>query len=601
MAQAVDDDKQTTRDWRRFKNLKIKKGTFKRQARKIELVSIKHAHKFITRRWANVRNVGRSTLSWLLLVGLLIGLSTMQLSWFQRGYMTEGPVSGGLLAEGMVGRLETVNPLYVAERPERAAERLIFSSLLSYDRDNKLRPDAAASWSVSEDGRTYSVSLRDDIFWHDGKKMTINDVIFTVRLMQNAEAKSALYNSWAGVKVEKKGNNAVDFVLPTTYAPFAHALTFSILPEHVLRDVPVRTLREHPFGRNPVGSGPFRFKRVQIINPKTNRIVVHMEANDRYFRGSPRLDRFQIHTFESSEALRKGILSGEVNTAFGLNSDDVRAIREQYPDVVDTNLTIENGMFALFNNDSPLLNNADVRKALVLATDRSELITKTLHGQGVSLVTPLPGQSAATGQAEYDKTAAASLLDAAGWVAGENGVRAKDGVKLELILVSSDTGDYPAITTELAKQWGEVGVHVTVKQVKADEIIAHYIQPRAYDVLVNELSIGADPDVYAYWHSSQAKATGLNFANYKSAIADDILSSARTRLDPTLRDTKYLAFTEQWVKDAPAIALYQPKANYLAITSVTTGENNRVVADTPTRFRYVEQWTAQTSRVYKTP
>lgn len=600
MARVADESEKTTPDWRRLSRLKIKKGTLKRRARKIEVASLKHAHRFLTRRWTNVRNVGRSTVGWLVLVGLLIGMSTFQLSWFQQGYMTSGPQVGGVLAEGDIGQVETINPLYTSTRPEKAAERLIFSSLLAYDRDNALRPDAAASWSIGEDGKTYKLILRDDIYWHDGEKLTVDDVLFTIGLMQNSEAKTQLYSSWAGVKATKVGANEVDLTTPTVYAPFSQALTFSILPKHILKDMPVRTLRESSFGRDPIGSGPFKFKRIQIINPQSDRVVVHMEANEGYYKGKPYLDRFQIHTYNSSEALRKGFLTGEVNAAFGMNSDDFAAVREQYPYSVDTNMSLQNGMFALFNNKSPVFSDIAVRQALVLATNRTALIEGTLHGQGIPLNGPLPGEIGTSTQASFDSKAASSKLENAGWKL-EGTERVKNGQKLEISMVAPDIGDYPVLANTLAKQWRSVGLHVEVKLVKTDELIAHYIQPRGYDVLLNELTIGADPDVYAYWHSSQAKANGLNFANYASPIADDILTSARSRLDPALRDSKYKAFSEQWVKDAPAVALYQPKANYVTVDTVMTGEVNQNLADSTTRFRYVEQWTSQKTSVYTTP
>lgn len=600
MAQAVDDDERTARDWRRLTRLTIKRGTIKRRVRKIEVASIKHAHKFLTRRWTNVRNVGRNAIGWLVLIGLLIGISTLQLMWFQEGYMSEGPQNGGLLAEGDIGRINTINPLYTSTRPEKAAEKLLFSSLLSYDKDNALRSDAAKSWSVSEDGKTYKVILRDDVYWHDGQRLTADDVVFTVQLMQNADTKTQLYNNWAGVKVQKVGTNEVDFITPTVYAPFAQALTFSILPQHLLKNIPAKSLRENSFSRNPIGSGPFKFKRIQVINPATDRVVVHMEANTDYYKGKPHVERFQIHTYNSSETLRKGFVTGEVNAAFGMSSGDMASVLATYSYAVDTNTSLHDGMFALFNNTSGVSSDLSVRQALVMATNQDTLVEDALHGQGLSLEGPLPEQTGAATQATFDIKAAAEKLDAAGWVM-QGDVRVKDGKQLTISLVTPDTGDYPVIAKNLTHQWAKVGVKVDTKLVNPDEIIAHYIQPRAYDVLLNEFSVGADQDVYAYWHSSQAKSTGLNFANYKSANADDILTSARSRLDPVLRESKYKTFTDQWVKDAPAIALYQPKANYLVTNTVTTYEDNQSFAEPTVRFRAVELWTAQKAQLYKTP
>lgn len=576
--------------WRRFTRLKIEKGAFRRRARKIETATVKHAHRFLTRRWTNIRDVGRHTTGWLVLVGLLIILATVQMAWFASAYTTQAPENGGTYAEGVIGQLDTIDPLFASTPAEVSASKLVFSSLLSYDRDNKLRPDVASSWSVSEDSKVYTVSLRDDVYWHDGKKLTADDVIFTVQLIQNPAVKAVQYGTLAGVKVEKVSDAQVKFILPSVYSPFAHALTFGILPQHLLKDVKPADLRENEFGRKPIGSGQFVFRQLQIINPDHHRLVVHMEANDRYYRGDVRLNRFQLHTHEDRDTLKKALMTNEINAALGLGSDQVDAVTGQ-GDFVAAMSTLSDGMFAIFNNDRPVLRDSQVRQALVLGTDRQALIA-AVHERGIQLNGPLPQSflsGEAAGEAAFDKKAAESKLEAAGWKLVD-GKRQKDGATLEISLVAPDGGDYTLLLGELSKQWGALGISVKVQLADTQTIASDYLQPRAYDVLLYELTIGADPDVYAYWHSSQANAKSLNFANYRSGLADDALSSARSRLDPALRAAKYKTFYEQWVKDAPAVALYQPLLSYVTTENSTSIEKGEPLADAVTRYRDVQSW-----------
>ncbi len=600
----MSDNSQDKKRWQKFSRLQIDRGVIKRRARKLENATLKHAHKFLTRRWTNVRDVGRNTVMWLMLVGLLIGLTSLQILWFQKGYTTEGPQTGGLYAEGVIGQLETINPLYTASLPEKSVEKLIFSSLLSYDKENKLRTEVADKWSVSEDGKTYTVKIRDDVYWHDGERLTVDDVLFTISLMQNEQIKSSLYNSWAGVQAKKVSADEVDFMIPSVYAPFAHALTFSILPKHTLKDVEPSDMRENNFGRNPVGSGPFVFKRIQIIDPDKDRLVVHMEQNERYFRSKPKVNRFQLHTYMSSEAMRRGFLTGEVGAVYGLDSVDANEVHKANPQANLVDVKLKNGVFAMLNNDSPVLSDVKVRRSLVEATNRQLIIDESLHSQAGKLDGPLLiSQIGVTDQKQtpYDKVKAAALLDEAGWRL-DGSQRKKDGQILELNVISLESGDYPAVVEQLKEQWQELGIKVSTKLVKSEELFANYLQPRAYDVLIHELAIGSDPDVYAYWHSSQARSNGLNLANYRSGVADGILSSARSRLEPELRLSKYIDFYEQWLKDVPAIALYQPEANYIT-TDVTTKsiENHTEIADAMTRYRSVEQWSVLSGTMMETP
>jgi len=113
--------------------------------------------------------------------------------------------------------------------------------------------------------------------------------------------------------------------------------------------------------------------------------------------------------------------------------------------------------------------------------------------------------------------------------------------------------------------------------------------------------IGADPDVYAYWHSSQATRLGYNFANYSSAFSDDALTSARSRSEADLRNEKYKAFAQQWLDDVPAIGLYQSVMGYAHRPSVQPYISDVSIPSVSERFSDILYWSAEQSQVYKTP
>lgn len=586
--------------WRRFSRLRVEKGAFKRRARKIESATLKHAHRFLVRRWTNVRDVGRHTIGWLILVGVLISLAFLQVSWFSDGYTTQAAAEGGIYAEGIVGRIDTMNPLFAKTPAEISASKLIFSGLLSYDHDNQLRPDVASSWSISEDGKVYTVNLKDNVYWHDGMKLTADDVLFTLKLIQNEAVRAVQYRDFSVVKVEKKSNTQVQFTLPSVYAPFANSLTFGILPAHLLRDVRPSDMRENNFGRKPIGTGPFMFKQIQLIDPDRDRVIIHMEANNKYYGGSVRLNRMQLRTYEDRAALKKALQTSEVNAVLGLGADQVYDMTKSSEFNASTSL-LNDGMFALFNNDRQVFKDAQVRQALLLATNREKIISK-IYKQGELLDGPLPasflpGETAR--QASFDSKAAAAKLDAAGWKQ-EGAERKKDGQRLELSLIAPDSGDYKLIVDELATEWRALGIVVNTQLIDPASIVTDYLQPRNYDILVYELAIGADPDVYPYWHSSQASAKGLNFANYRSGLEDDVLSGARGKLDKTLRLVKYKTFYEQWLKDTPAIALYQPYLSYTTTSNSFSLEEGSPLADIFVRYRNVQDWAITQSTVMTT-
>lgn len=593
------DDKPSSK-WRRFRKMRPAKRQLKRRALRIETATIKHAHKFLIRRWENARSVRRHAFTWMLLVAILIGGTGLQMIYEARDYTKALPVEGGVYAEGVLGSLDVINPLFAATSAERSASALVFSGLVGYDQNNQLRGDLASGWRSENDGKRYVVDMRKGLKWHDGKPLTADDVVFTVSRIKNQLTRSPLYSSWSSVKVAKMSDYQIAFDLARQYAPFPHALTFGILPKHLLAGVPAASLRENAFNRQPVGSGPFVFRQLQTVDADNGRFVVYLDANKNYIHGKPKLDHFQLHVFKDDEQISQAFLTDEINAATDLSSTDMRRVDAEKPGMQRPRAVIGDGMFAFFRTDSPILQDVVVRRALQLATDRPAIIREL--GTGVSLESPLLDEQMTSRktQPKPDRKAAAAMLDSSGWTL-QGATRAKDGQKLKLSVVTPETGDYETVLAILAEQWRSIGAEVETHVVDPGTVQQSTIVPRAYDVFIYEMMIGADPDVYAYWHSSQADPRGLNLSNYKSEIVDETLEGAQSRSEEALRQRKYALFVDQWLADAPAVALYRPTLHYVMDESARSVSHHETLASPTTRYRNVHQWTVAQSRQFVAP
>lgn len=589
------------KSWRQFQRLKPDRKQLSKRARRLELVTVRHAHKFLIKRWENVQSVRRHMLSWLLLVGLLITATGMQMMWNQQSYMVDAAVPGGTYAEGVLGNLDNLNPIYATSSAERSASRLIFAPLLSYDRDGRLRGDLAESWRVNNEGREVIVTLRDGLTWHDGQPFTSEDVVFTVDRIKDVEARSPYYTSWQSIRVAASDDRTVTFTLPAVYAPFPHALTIGMLPKHLLEDVAPAALRENQFSTNPIGTGPFQFRNIQNIDVTQGRKVVHMAAFDNYLRGKPKLERFQLHTYGDVDQLKRALETSEVSAVSDLTASAAEDLSKRSLKVED--IPMNNGVYALFRNNSDALKDVEVRRAIRLGTDvqqvRAVLDNRVDPLEGPLFSSQVSGQL--TRMPSFNEERANRALDAAGWRRNGEGVRQKDNTELSLSVVALQTGDYPVVVEELARQWRELGVQVDVELVEPENVQQAVLRPRAYDVLVYELAIGSDPDIYAYWHSSQKSQNGLNFSNYDSAIPDDALESARAVVDRNLRDEKYRTFVERWMQDAPAVPLYRGTLHYAMANNVRALPEDAEIIDAVDRYRAVEYWTVERGRLYMTP
>ena len=241
----------------------------------------RHASRFILRRIENVRLVMTEIMIWLAAIALLIAGLGIQYSWNSQGSKKDGAKSGGVYVEGVIGNISTLNPLLAASEPEQAVSRLLFSSLYNYDVTGALHTDLAESMTVKDD-KVYTIKLRNAV-WHDGKKLTAEDVVYTINLIKIPQVRSPLRVNWLDISARAIDDSTVEFMLPAVYAGFSHALTFPVIPKHILQSVSPSSMREADFSSNPVGSGPFAVKRVQTSESTSSTDVVRMEPNTKYY------------------------------------------------------------------------------------------------------------------------------------------------------------------------------------------------------------------------------------------------------------------------------------------------------------------------------
>lgn len=572
--------------------------------KRVEKASTRHAHKFLVKRLDSMRNARRHITLWLVLVGVLIASTGLQLVWSHLSYKTTATDEGGTYAEALTGSVDTLNPLYATTEPELAAAHLMFSSLYTYDKTGSLHRDLADSMKVDGSGEVYTVTLRPGVYWHDGAPLSAKDIAFTVNLIKKPATLSPLRINWQDVAVKAVNDSTVEFTLPAPYAAFPYALTFAVLPAHILGGVPAGAIRENTFSRYPVGSGPFAFKLLQSVGAKGHKIV-QMSGFDKYYRGSPKVSRFEIHAFPNRDEAVRSLVNAEVNAVSGIPASSMASLAKG--DYSVSVHPVNSGVYALFNTAQPILQDKAVRQALRYATDTNAL-RKRFDVAVPRLDLPfvngqLTGNDIPSAP-EPDLAKAAALLDQAGWKLVD-GVRKKGEEKLLLTITTSKDDQYEKAAAGLAAQWRALGIDIRVNVIDTDKpganLVQNVLQPRSFDVLVYELLIGADPDVYAYWHSSQIGSTGYNFSNYSNPTADAALVSARSRSEPDLRNAKYKTFARQWLDDAPAIGLYQPVVIYAANKHVVSLSGSMAFVTASDHYATVLDWSVRQQTVYKTP
>jgi peptide/nickel transport system substrate-binding protein len=591
-------DRTTKLRWRRL---------FKRRKRQVEQITVQAEQTLeenIIQRLSHLGSVWRFVAGWLILLVILAGGVLYQQQALGKYYQADSPQPGGIFTEGILGRFNTANPLYISSSADAAASKLVFAGLFTYDGNNKLIGDLASSLQVDDKGTTYTVMLRDNIFWHDGTPVTASDVVYTYKLIQNPDAKSALNSSWQGIKVEQANDRVVTFVLPTALSSFPHSLINGILPEHIVAGIEPSQLRSSTFNTQPVGAGPFKWQSVKVQGSsiEAREAQITFEPHDAYHRGAPKLAGFSLRIFIDENTLVQSFVNREINSISGLQNDHEELKAEV--GVQEYSIPLTGAAYVFMKNSNPILADTKIRVALTQATDTKSIRSKL--GFPVKKVDSLflsnqIGYAKDVVQFGFDQNTANKTLDEAGWVRGADGFRVKDGMPLSLMLVTLDNAEYVHVAEQVRDQWALVGAKIEIV-AQSDEVLqTNHIIPHSYDLLLYGISIGPDPDVFAYWHSSQADIRSLgrlNLSEWKNNAADQALEGGRTRLDASLRIAKYRPLAEIWRNEAPAIGLYQPRMLYVTRGTIYNFDINEVNVGSD-RYANVNQWMIRTSKVVR--
>lgn len=538
-----------------------------------------------------------------LLVAALCGL--VLLAQMSLRETVQIPAFGGTFSEGIIGTPRFVNPVLAVTRADRDLSALIYDGLMRLGADGTLAPSIAESVTVSEDGLTYNIIVKQNIYFHDGAPLTARDVAFTVSHIQDPALNSPLRANFDGIVVEEIGEYELNFVLPEAYGPFIENLTFGIIPEHIWKEASTDEFPFSQYNSEPIGSGPYQ---IQTITRNTSGIPESytLTANKGFHVTAPKIETMQFYFYSTEDALRDAFAKGTIESVVGIDPAYINLFAlnslTHHLERIPLPRT-----FALFinQNKSPALRDLAARNALNVAIDRTALIESTLGGYGNALTSPVPPGftavvSATTTDASIDR--AREVLRNGGWKINEetqHWEKTIDGevVPLTFSISTANNSTFEATAEFLRAAWTSLGAEVTVKQFEQSDLTQAVIRPRDYETLLFGTQLGRSLDYYSFWHSSQRNDPGLNVALYANITTDSILSEMRRSTDHTGRDAAIQKFVEELSSETPALFLYAPELLYIVPNKVT-GETFTGVSEPYERFSTVYDWYIQTESIW---
>jgi len=481
-------------------------------------------------------------------------------------------IRDGHLTAGVVGSIDTLNP-YVTNLYAQGFDVLsgVMDGLVSFDAKQRLKPLLAESYTISDDGLTYTFKLRAGVTFHNGETLTAKDIVATWQMIMNTDLPVWTRLGWDKITAIDTPDDATAVVhTASIFAPFLSSIAAgqftncAIAPASQL-GTEVAAFRAR-FDTKPIGTGPFRIKSVtksQII----------LEQYAKHWAGKPRLDRITVRTFDSFDEQLAALKKGDVQIASRTGSPGSQNLNIvtrladttvlQFPGLTWGHLDLKN---------LGALSETQVRQALDYATPRNDIISDVLKGAAQPAVADqAPGSWAYSQSAKprsLDLEKADSLFRRAGFKRSKKGQLTRDGQALEIDLWGEDGDtDAEAILTTIGASWSQAGVSCRINLAPAAELWG----PTGYQ-FNDRLTAGYyrwsnvnDPDDMFYWHSSQIPAypgaTGGNvpaFFNEWSfqAQIDDLTSRAAAATDPVARKQLYLQIQDLLHEQVPVIFLF---------------------------------------------
>lgn len=550
------------------------------------------------------------------------------------------PAVGGTLTEALLGQPKFINPLdALANDPDRDLVKLIYSGLFRLEGLNAV-PDLAEKFDWSNDGKTLTVKIRPDAFFHDEQPVTADDAVFTYESILDPARKSPLAGLFKGVKISKQDDTTVVFDLDKPDANFLGKLSVGLLPSHLWQDLPATSARLSDLNLKPVGSGPYQVKAF-TRDSLGNIHSFALERNPRFYGQKPNIKSLVFQFYPDREQALEAFKGNLVDALAFINMSDLersgattraRSIRLDLPQET----------VAFFNLKDKTLANKDLRQALALAVDRREII-EAFRGSAVAVSGPFPFGSWDASSTKPDVELARSMLTKTGWVMPAAGnvriweppkkavvppataktsrsqtqtatkttsatttaatttaaVATASSTELTLKILIPEDPDLQAAAEVLKRQWSLIGAKVEIEAVPMEELLRQATRERQTQIVLLNLFLGNEQDLFPFWWSGNAAIRGLNISGLSDRAVDDALELTRNATSTAALEASRQKLTAALANANPALFLVRPVQHYLVSNRIKGTSEGYPIAEPSNRFDDLTKWYAKTSWQWK--
>lgn len=509
----------------------------------------------------------------------------------------ETPVEGGEVILPLTN-FKTLNPLITDNSYYYQFSKLIFEGLFEFDENLNIVPRLAESYTISNEGRTISIRLRNDVYWHDGESLSSEDIGFTIDVIKQA-MDTSIYSEVLMKDLRPLGstnlnsminysiidNRNIDIHFDDNYSNSLESLTFPIIPKHSFMDEGQaraygKALEELNY--NPIGTGPYKFVSYEKYKN------VKLEANNNYWDGKPYINHVIGNVFEDEELILTAFETGQISFASTLGVDWDKYKQNERIKVLE--YISPNYEFIGFNFNNPIFTGEEgkfIRQAINYAIDRQDIIERIFLGHGTQVDVPIhPASHLMTLEGYvygYDMDKAKELLSNAGYKDRfEDGIlRDEEGNTLSLRFTTNSFNPYRLRTAELiVENLRELGIDI-ITEFRDDyrddmdnneineewEIFNNKIQNGDFDMVLLGWELSTITNLFPMFHSSQI-AGGNNFINYNNEELDQLMLNTSINNSEKIKKYNYNELQKHIVEELPYVSLFFRNRGLLIDTKV---------------------------------
>lgn len=511
------------------------------------------------------------------------------------------PTYGGSVSEGILGTPRFINPVLAVSDVDRDLVKLAYSGLMrsvtNTDNVTEIIPDLAESYTLSNDGKTYTFILRDNAVFHDRTPVTSADVLFTVNTIQDSRFQSPLLNQWSGITTNIIDDRTISFTLSRPFSGFLDTVaSLGIIPKHIWGTFTADEFIASTYNTLPIGSGPFR-----VTNIKRDTKGTASQYTFRSFRkfvsGRPFISKFIVKFYPNEQFLFQDYESGKFDLIANIHPYEINQDNTRY--VVTTPLP---RMFGLFINtaESEILKDKNIQSILNTVIDRNEIIDNVFQGYAQAITNPLNLDTSSENPNDQEKQnldLVSNKLETLGWkINTTTGIREKNGKPLRISISTADTAELKYTAQIIQKQLKKSGIDTEIKIFQLSDLETNIIKKKSFEILLFGQLIKNDGDLYAFWHSSQQNTLGLNVTGFTDSKLDSLLETLISTNDTEERKTT-LESIKNILTKAPVIWLYQPDMIY-ALNKKIYGIQQQSVVTKNDRFNSVYRWYTNIDHVW---